>query len=111
MGAGRESMPKSEAAYMKVLIPIEMTSGESAAVNEAVARPWPPGTMFCVLHVVAPIYPPLLVPRIFENAKTTIVPRLDRAAEPLKKAGWAVRAEVIEGSPRRTIDAFAKKWH
>jgi len=95
---------------MRIVIPVEMTSGESAAVNAAVARPWPPGTMFCLLHVVAPIYLPLLVPRLFENAKITILQRLDRAAEPLKKAGWNVRTEVLEGSSGRTINAFAKEW-
>ena len=95
---------------MKVLVPIDMTAAESAALNDAVARPWPPGAMFCLLHAVAPIYPPLLVPRLFENVETKIRQRLDRSADPLKKAGWNVRTEALEGSPPRTINAFANEW-
>jgi nucleotide-binding universal stress UspA family protein len=111
MSAGiAEVMPKEEAVCMRVLIPIDVTSSGSAAVNAAASRPWPPGTTFCVLHVVVGVYPPLLLPRLFETAKTIILPRLDGAAEALKRVGWNVRAEVLEGSPRRTINAFAKEW-
>lgn len=95
---------------MKVLIPVEVASDESAAVKAAIARPWPSGTTFCLLHVVAQMYPPLLVPRVFEDSKIKILQQLDRVAEPLKKAGWNVRTEAIEGSPRRSINTFAKEW-
>lgn len=95
---------------MKVLIPSDVTSGDGAAVKAAAARPWPPGTSFCLLNISVAMYPPLIVPRVFEDSKTQILPRLDRAAEPLKKAGWNVRTEVLEGSPRRTINVFAKEW-
>jgi hypothetical protein len=84
---------------MRVLIAVEVASEESAAMNAAIARPWPPGTVFCLLHVVVPMYPPLLVPRVFEDSKTKILQQLDRAAEPLKKAGWTVKTEVLEGEP------------
>ena len=96
---------------MKVLIPIEVSSGKGAAVTVAAARPWPPGTSFCVLNVSIPLYPPLAVPRVFENSKTATLQRLERAAEPLRKAGWKVRTEVLEGSPGRIIIAYAKEWH
>jgi nucleotide-binding universal stress UspA family protein len=52
----------------------------------------------------------MMVPRLFENSKITVLKRLDAAAGPLKKAGWNVRTEVLEGSPRRTINAFAMGW-
>lgn len=96
---------------MKVLIPLEMAPpGEALAVKVAAARPWPPGTTFCLLNISVPLYPPLVVPRVFENSKTKILAQLDRVAERLKKCGWNVRTEVLEGSPRRTINAFAKEW-
>lgn len=95
---------------MKVLIPLEMTSSNSAAGDVAAARPWPPGTLFCLLHIVVPVYPPLIVPRVFESSKKTLLQLLDRAAEPLERAGWNVRTEVLAGSPRRSINAFAKEW-
>jgi len=95
---------------MKVLIPLEMAPGEASAVKVAAARPWPPGTTFCLLNISVPLCPPLVVPRVFENSKTKILAQLDRVAERLKKCGWDVRTEVLEGSPRRTINAFAKEW-
>lgn len=95
---------------MKVLIPFDVSPGDGAAVKAAAARPWPPGTSFCLLNVIVAMYPPLLVPRVFEDSQTKILQQLDRAAEPLRKAGWNVRTEVLEGSPRRTINAFAKEW-
>ena len=95
---------------MKVLIPLDVTSADGAAVKIAAGRPWPAGTSFCLLNISVSLYPPLLPPRVFENSKTKILKLLDRAAEPLKKSGWNVRTEVLEGSPRRTINAFAKEW-
>src|SRR5215470_1255037 len=95
---------------MKVLIPVEVTSSDGAAVKEAAARPWPPGTSFCLLNIIVPLFPPMVVPRLFEDSRITVLKRLDAAAGPLKMAGWNVRSEVLEGSPRRTINAFAERW-
>jgi nucleotide-binding universal stress UspA family protein len=99
-----------EEFQMKVLIPLDVTSGDGAAVNVAADRPWPAGTSFCLLNIRVALYPPRVVPRVFEDSKTKILQLLDHAAEPLKKAGWNVRTEVLEGSPRRTINAFAEEW-
>lgn len=95
---------------MKVLIPLEGTSGAGEAVKVAASRPWPPETSFCLLNISVAMYPPMIVPRVFESSRTKILKQLDHAAEPLKKCGWNVRTEVLEGSPRRAIDAFAKEW-
>jgi len=94
---------------MKVLIPLDLL-GDGTAVKAAATRPWPAGTSFCLLNISVAMYPPLIVPRVFEDTQTKILQQLDRAAEPLKKAGWNVRTEVLEGSPRRIINAFAKEW-
>jgi nucleotide-binding universal stress UspA family protein len=99
-----------EELLMKVLIPLDVTSGDGAAVRVAAARPWPPETSFCLLNISVGMYPPLVPPRVFEDSKRKVLQRVDLAAEPLKKAGWNVRTEVREGSPRRTINAFAKEW-
>src|SRR5262252_9704760 len=96
---------------MRVLVPLDVTSAEGKAANVAAARPWPKGTAFCLLHVLVPATPPMVVPRLFEISKKTILERLDRAADPLRKAGWIIRTEVLTGSPARTINLFAKEWN
>src|SRR5215813_8348908 len=95
---------------MRVLIPLDVRSGNGKAVNAAAARPWPNGTAFCLLHVLVPATPPMVVPRLFEISKKTILERLEQVAGPLRKAGWKVRTEVREGSPARAINSFAKEW-
>jgi len=75
---------------MKVLIPLDVTSGDGAAVRVAAARPWPPETSFCLLNISVGMYPPLVPPRVFEDSKRKVLQRVDLAAEPLKKAGWNV---------------------
>lgn len=95
---------------MRVLIPLDVRSGNGKAVSVAGARPWPASTAFCLLHVLVPATPPMVVPRLFEVSKKTILERLDRAAEPLRKAGWNVRTEVRTGSRARAINSFAKEW-
>jgi nucleotide-binding universal stress UspA family protein len=99
-----------EEHQMKVLIPFDVTPGDGAAVKAAAVRPWSPGTSFCLLNISVAMYPPLLVPRVFEESQTKVLQQLDRAAEPLRKAGWNVKTEVLEGSPRRAINAFAREW-
>lgn len=94
---------------MKVLIPVDVACGQSASVNAAVTRTWPAETRFCLLHVLVPLYPP--VPRLFENAKIPILQKLNLAARMLEKGGWNVRTELVEGSPGRSINAFAREWH
>ena len=95
---------------MKVLLALEVHSGENAAVSAAAARPWPVGTSFCLLHSNVPLTSPMLVPRLFSTPKTALLQKLDHAAAPLRRAGWNVRTEVVEGNPRRTINEFAKEW-
>jgi nucleotide-binding universal stress UspA family protein len=95
---------------VRVLIPLEVMSRNGAAGDVAATRPWPPGTLFCLLHIVVPVYPPLIVPRVFERSNKTLLEQLGRAAEPLETAGWSVQTAVLAGSPRRTINAFAKGW-
>jgi nucleotide-binding universal stress UspA family protein len=85
-------------------------SKNGAAADVAPTRPWPPGTLFCLLHIVVPVYPPLIVPRVFERSNKTLLEQLSRAAEPLERVGWSVQTTVLAGSPRRTINAFAKGW-
>ena len=85
-------------------------SRNGAAGDVAATRPWPAGTLFCLLHIVVPVYPPLIVPRVFEKSNKTLLEQLGRAAEPLERAGWSVQTTVLAGSPRRTINAFAKGW-
>jgi len=50
------------------------------------------------------------MPRLFERSKKMILECLDRAAEPLRKAGLNFRTEVREGSPGRMINQFAEEW-
>lgn len=95
---------------MRVLIPLDVRSGKGTAVNAAAARPWPIGTAFCLLYVLVPATSAMAVPRLFEISKKAILERLDRAAQPLRKAGWMVRTELRTGSSARAIILFAKEW-
>src|SRR5262245_19088214 len=104
MSAGKKELD------MRVLIPLDVRSGNGKAVSAAAARPWPNDTAFCLLHVLVPVTPPMVVPRLFEISKKAILQRLDCAAQPLRKAGQMVRTEVRTGSRARTINSFAKKW-
>jgi nucleotide-binding universal stress UspA family protein len=94
---------------MKVILAINGVSPDEEVVKTAAARPWPSGSYFCVLNVLNP-YPFARTPLLLERAKAHIRQNLEDAAGSLRGIGGNVRTEIVLGSPRRTINAFAGDW-
>ena len=94
---------------MKVILAINGISPGAEVVQAVCARPWPSGSYFCVLNVLDP-YPFVRIPLLLERARAHIRQNLDGAADRLRGIGGNVTTEIVLGSPRRAIRAFAGDW-
>jgi nucleotide-binding universal stress UspA family protein len=94
---------------MRVLIALDVTSQNTKIVNEAVSRPWPPGTPFLLLHVLDP-YPFAKAPISLKRAKEAAAVQLNSASQSLIEAGWKTETDVILGMPRRVVSQIAESW-
>jgi len=94
---------------MKVILAINAVSPDEEVVKTAAARPWPSGSYFCVLNVLNP-YPFARTPLLLERAKAHIRQNLEDAAGRLRGIGGNVTTEIVLGSPRQAINAFAGDW-
>jgi nucleotide-binding universal stress UspA family protein len=95
--------------HMKVVIAVDAISSDDACIRAAVERPWPAGTLFCLLHIFNP-YPFTAAPIIQLRVKNRVVQNLEAAVKPLRNAGWDSITEILGGSARRDINRFAKEW-
>src|SRR5260370_27679684 len=91
---------------MKIILAVNGISPDEEVVRAACARPWPSGSYFCVLNVLDP-YPFVRIPLLLERARAHIRQNLDGAADRLRGIGGNVTTEIVLGSPRRAISAFA----
>ena len=94
---------------MKVVIAVDAISSDDACIRAAVERPWPAGTLFCLLHIFNP-YPFTAAPIIKLRVNNSLVQNLKAAVKPLRNAGWESITEILVGSARRDINRFAKEW-
>ncbi len=94
---------------MKVILAINGISPGEEVVKAVCARPWPSGSYFCVLNVLDP-YPFVRIPLLLERAQAHIRQNLEDAAGRLRGIGGNVTTEIVMGSPRRAINAFAGDW-
>src|SRR5258708_36499006 len=94
---------------MKILLAVNGISPDEEVVRAACARPWPSGSYFCVLNVLDP-YPFVRIPLLLERAKAHIRQNLEDAAGRLRGIGGNVKTDIVMGSPRRPINAFAGDW-
>lgn len=94
---------------MKVLLAIDAMSADEACVRAAVERPWPVGTLFCLLNVFNP-YPFIAAPIIQERLQEKVLHDLQSAAKTLRDVGWATTTEIYPGTARRDINKFAEEW-
>jgi nucleotide-binding universal stress UspA family protein len=78
-------------------------------VKAVAARPWPSGLSFCLLNVLDP-YSFVRAPLLLERAKADVRENLERSAGCLQHLGGIVTTEIVLGSPRRGINAFARDW-
>lgn len=94
---------------MKVLIAIDHSLASQRVLDEAVARPWPRGTTFCVLNVVdSQLF--VYAPEFIEDAKREGHQLVKLGAEKLTCVGYETLTEVIVSFPRKGISECAKEW-
>lgn len=95
---------------MKVLIAVDGSKGSDVVLQEALERPWLPGTHFCLITVVDPFFF-THAPALFEDTKEAANEFLMQAAKKFDAAGWLTDVNVILGNPRRVINKYAEDWH
>ena len=94
---------------MKILLAIDSSTPSQYVVNAAAIRPWPPGTVFCVLSVVdMRLWDGL--PELVEDAKREARFLVKGAAETLTQSGHEVFSEIQLGIPKKAISEYAKQW-
>jgi nucleotide-binding universal stress UspA family protein len=93
---------------MKVLLAIDSLPA-SHLVDAAAARPWPSGTVFCVMSVVDMRHWEGL-PALIEDAKHQAQSAVRRAADKLTQSGHQVLSEIPLGNPKEVITKYAKQW-
>ena len=94
---------------MRVLLAIDPSSGSQQVVDEAAARPWPTGTMICLLTVVD-MGRGKLLPAVNEDAKRAAKALVATATEKLDRPGLEVFSDVQLGSPKKAILDVAQEW-
>jgi nucleotide-binding universal stress UspA family protein len=93
---------------MKVLLTID-PSHTSHVVDAAITRPWPEGTVFCVISVVDMRHWDGL-PALIEDARKQAEFIVKAASDKLTQSGHRAFSEVKSGSPKKEISEYAKEW-
>ena len=94
---------------MKVILALNGISDCGEVEKAVVVRPWPIASSFCLLNVLDP-YPFVRVPLLLDRAKNRVRENLESTAARLHVLGENVTVEIVVGSPRRGINAFARDW-
>jgi len=94
---------------MRVILALDGSEASQRVIEEVLARPWPRGTSFCLMHVVDP-KSTYRVPALIEEEKRGAWTMLRHAAERIGRTGHETISEVLVGSPRRCIADYAKEW-
>src|SRR5512134_944231 len=98
---------------MKVLIGIDSSSSSEALIEEVMARPWPGGTRFCVIHVLDLATSPLRRTggRSFEEEQFRASEVLvASASDKLASRGLEVLARVGKGHTASKILEYSSEW-
>jgi nucleotide-binding universal stress UspA family protein len=94
---------------MRVLIALDATPSCSMIVQGALARPWPSGSRFFLLHVLDP-FRFAKAPISLQRAKDVAHAALKNLSKGLAEAGWKTETDVILGHPRSAIAKAATSW-
>jgi nucleotide-binding universal stress UspA family protein len=100
-------MSQAKEDVMKVLLAID--SCDSHVIHEVTNRPWPSGTLFCVMSVVDLRHWEGL-PQLIDDAKYSAQTVAKCATEKLTKSALRAFAETMVGFPKVAIPAYAKEW-
>lgn len=93
---------------MKLLVAIDSSLASSTLVDEVARRPWPSGTMACVLHIID--WQQLPSGALIQSAKQSADVLVKTASDKLGKAGLRATVKVLEGHPRTEVAKYARKW-
>jgi nucleotide-binding universal stress UspA family protein len=94
---------------MKILLAIDSSPPSQEVVNVAAIRPWPAGTIFCVISIVDMGRWEGL-PALIEDARREAERSLKDATEKLTGSGHQVFSELQMGFPKKAISEYAKQW-
>jgi len=94
---------------MKVLLAIDGSTGSQHVVQAAAARPWPTGTVVCVLSIVD-MFKWEGLPTLIEDARRAAKAVVDDAVKELDHPGREIFSEVQLGFPKKAIVDFARDW-
>jgi nucleotide-binding universal stress UspA family protein len=94
---------------MKVLIAIDSSPASQRVLEEVAARPWPPNTLFCIATAVE-VGRFAELPALIEDAKRECEQMVKAGAAKLLCAKQTATTQVLMGSPRRVVSAYAQEW-
>jgi nucleotide-binding universal stress UspA family protein len=94
---------------MKVLIAIDSSPASQRILEEAAARPWPKDSTFCIASAVD-VGRFAELPALIDDAKRESEQILRAGAARLARASHIATTEVLLGSPRKVISAYALEW-
>ena len=94
---------------MKVLLPVEYSDASQNVIAEAVSRPWPSGTLFCVQNTLN-IWEYDDFPELLQDAKKEMQKVVASATYELRSTGHEVITELEAGVPKKAIPEYAKQW-
>lgn len=93
---------------MRLLVAIDSSPVSDTIIREVVRRPWAPGTIASVLHVLDLALLPTnanVLQTVYRSAEVLV----NSASAKLGGAGLQTEAKVLEGDPRSTIAEYAQK--
>ena len=94
---------------MKVLIAIDSSPASQRVLEEVAARSRPPNATFCIVTAVE-VGRFEELPALIEDAKRESEQMVKAGAELLLRAKQIATTQVLIGSPRRVVSAYAQEW-
>jgi nucleotide-binding universal stress UspA family protein len=94
---------------MKVLIAIDSSPASQRVLEEVAARPWPPDTRFCIV-TAGEVGRFAELPALIEDAERESEQMVKAGAALLLRAKDTTTTQVLLGSPRRVVSAYAQEW-
>jgi len=94
---------------MKVLVAVDSSGASQYVIAEAVARPWPTGTVLCV-QCVLDMWILDEMPELIEDAKREAKLLVTAATSELSRSGHEVTSEIQAGIPKKAIPEYAREW-